>query len=170
MGDALARLIAGLPPGAPKPAYMQPFAGLPPFVRGDFSPDSWKAYRLLKHGDPYVQGTTGNIEYRDMNNYPVGNQNQFPESGTQTSSPFSGPQQSAWMGELPPQATPMPRPAPATYRPPPEPAMPVQTGGPGYSGPDPLASSIPTPYDANTDPRYLPEQWRGAFNNWQYPT
>jgi len=74
-----------------------------------------------------------------------------------------------WYYRQPEAASPSPA-APAAYRPPPAPAMPVQTGGQGYSGPDPLASSIPTPYDANTDPRYLPEQWRGSFNNWQYPT
>ena len=44
----------------------------------------------------------------------------------------------------------------------PEQPMPAQSGGQGYAGPDPM---LPPEYDPNMDPRYLPEQWRGAFNN-----
>ena len=51
----------------------------------------------------------------------------------------------------PPQyAAPMPAQAP----------MQAQSGGQGYAGPDPM---LPPPYDPMTDPRYLPEQWRGSF-------
>jgi hypothetical protein len=67
-----------------------------------------------------------------------------------------------------PQAAPPPAAAPAAYRPPPAPAMPVQTGGQGYSGPEPI--DLATQPQAQPDPRYLPEQWRGAFNQWQFPT
>lgn len=71
--------------------------------------------------------------------------------------------------EATPPPAPAPAPAPAAYAAPP-PAMPMKTGAQGWGGPEPAPGSIPTPYDANTDPRYLPEQWRGAFNNWQFPT
>lgn len=64
---------------------------------------------------------------------------------------------------------PAPAPAPAAYTQPQVVAPPVQTGGQGWGGPEPAPGSIPAAYDANTDPRYLPEQWRGSFNNWQYP-
>lgn len=44
----------------------------------------------------------------------------------------------------------------------PEQPMPAQSGGQGYAGPEPF---LPPEYDPSMDPRYLPEQWRGAFNN-----
>ena len=40
--------------------------------------------------------------------------------------------------------------------------MPTQSGGQGYAGPEPF---LPPEYDPSMDPRYLPEQWHGAFNN-----
>ena len=56
-----------------------------------------------------------------------------------------------------PQAAPMPAPQPVAA------PMPEQTGGP-----EPAPGTIPTEYDPMQDPRYLPEQWRGAFNpRWQ---
>ncbi len=61
-----------------------------------------------------------------------------------------------------PQAAPMPAPQPVAA------PMPEQTGGQGWGGPEPAPGTISEPYDAMTDPRYLPEQWRGAFNTrWQ---
>lgn len=63
--------------------------------------------------------------------------------------------------QAPPQAPPMPPPQ-AVAAPP---APPPQTGGQGYAGPDPVAMGIPPQgVDPMQDPRYLPEQWRGAFN------
>ncbi len=64
-----------------------------------------------------------------------------------------------------PQA-PSPAPAPAVPMAPPQMAPePLPTGGQGYAGPDPM---LPAPYDPMKDPRYLPEQWAGAFNpRWQ---
>ena len=64
------------------------------------------------------------------------------------------------------------RPAPAaTPRPqvaaPPQ--QPAQGGGQGWGGPEPAPGTIPQEYDPMQDPRYLPEQWRGAFTNWLYP-
>jgi hypothetical protein len=45
---------------------------------------------------------------------------------------------------------------------------PMQAGGQGWGGPEPAPGTIPAEYDPNLDPRYLPEQWRGAFNDrWQ---
>lgn len=64
-----------------------------------------------------------------------------------------------------PPAQAQPRPvAPAM----PQPQPIADVGGQGWGGPEPAPGSIPAPYDANTDPRYLPEHWRGAFNpRWQ---
>jgi hypothetical protein len=66
-----------------------------------------------------------------------------------------------------------PRPAPAPMpaaQPQPAPMPPMQTGGQGWGGPEPAPGTMPelqAAFDPN-DPRYLPEQWRGAFNQgWQ---
>lgn len=67
----------------------------------------------------------------------------------------------ASMGPPPAQQQPMPQPMP-----PPQ-AMPPMMGGQGFAGPEPAPGTMPAPYDPNLDPRYLPEQWRGAFN---FPT
>lgn len=65
--------------------------------------------------------------------------------------------------EPPVAAPPMPRPMPA-MQPAPMPE-PIPTGGLGFSGPEPM---LPPAYDPMKDPRYLPEQWAGAFNSrWQ---
>ncbi len=64
-----------------------------------------------------------------------------------------------------PQAQPQPA-APAM--PQPQPVADLGGGGQGFAGVEPPPGSMPAPYDANTDPRYLPEHWRGAFNpRWQ---
>ena len=64
-----------------------------------------------------------------------------------------------------PAAAPMAAPAPMPMQAAP---MPEQTGGQGWGGPEPAPGTIPTEYDPMQDPRYLPEQWRGAFNTrWQ---
>lgn len=67
-------------------------------------------------------------------------------------------------GMAPPPAAPQPQPMP---QPAPQPAPAPMAGGQGWGGPEPMGMAPqPAPYDANLDPRYLPEQWRGAFN-WQ---
>lgn len=67
------------------------------------------------------------------------------------------------MPKAPPQAAPaMPQPQPTAEMPP------MGGGGQGFAGVEPPPGSMPAPYDANIDPRYLPEHWRGAFNSrWQ---
>lgn len=66
-----------------------------------------------------------------------------------------------------------PPPGPPQIPPQGPPPMPPQSGLPpldgtqGFGGPEPPPGSVPPPYDPNMDPRFLPEQWRGAFNNWQ---
>lgn len=66
-----------------------------------------------------------------------------------------------------PPAQAQPRPA-APAMPQPQPVADLGGGGQGFAGVEPPPGSIPAPYDANTDPRYLPEHWRGAFNpRWQ---
>ncbi|MGE3708913.1 MAG: hypothetical protein AB7G35_04510 [Hyphomicrobiaceae bacterium] len=64
----------------------------------------------------------------------------------------------------PPQAMPPPAVMPPPAAPPAMPP-PSMDGAQGYGGPEPPPGT-PLPYDPNTDPRYLPEQWRGAWN-WQ---
>lgn len=65
-----------------------------------------------------------------------------------------------------PAPAPMPASAPMPAQPAPMPEQ--QAGGQGWGGPEPAPGTISEPYDAMTDPRYLPEQWRGAFNTrWQ---
>lgn len=87
---------------------------------------------------------------------------------SQTLPPFEQPG-----GSLPMDNYMQPRPAPAPVQaqaPMPMQAAPIpeQSGGQGWGGPEPAPGTIPEPYDAMTDPRYLPEQWRGAFNTrWQ---
>lgn len=66
-----------------------------------------------------------------------------------------------------PPAQAQPRPV-APAMPAPQAVADIGGGGQGWGGPEPAPGSIPAPYDANTDPRYLPEHWRGAFNpRWQ---
>lgn len=93
--------------------------------------------------------------------------------------PFMAPGQFAagYMPQMPPaeafapQDAPMPAAMPAP-RPAPMPQMaaapmpePMPAGGQGYAGPEPM---MPPAYDPMKDPRYLPEQWGGAFNpRWQ---
>jgi hypothetical protein len=61
-----------------------------------------------------------------------------------------------------PQLAPAPAPTTVAATPP---LTPTTTASPqGNYGPG------PPPYDPYADPRYLPEQWRGAFNNWQWPS
>lgn len=72
----------------------------------------------------------------------------------------------------PPPSSPYSPPSPPSPHPPyspPPPSPQPQTGGQGYAGPDPMAMGIePQGIDPMLDPRYLPEQWRGAFNpRWQ---
>lgn len=65
---------------------------------------------------------------------------------------------------MPPMDAPRPMPAPQA---PPQMAQPAPmpvAGAQGFGGPEPAPGMMPAPYDPNTDPRYLPEQWRGAFN------
>lgn len=64
----------------------------------------------------------------------------------------------------PPQAPPQPPAPPRIQAPEPPPVLP-QSGGQGWGGPEPAPGTMPI-YDPNTDPRYLPEHWKGAFNNW----
>ncbi len=62
----------------------------------------------------------------------------------------------------PPAAPPAMAPMPAA------PPMPAASGGQGWGGPEPAPGTIPLEYDPMQDPRYLPEQWKGAFNpRWQ---
>ena len=79
----------------------------------------------------------------------------------QTLPPFEQPGGSLPMDRYmqpPPQA---PAAQPPQYAAPmPQQPMQAQSGGQGYAGPDPM---LPPPYDPMTDPRYLPEQWRGSF-------
>jgi hypothetical protein len=68
-----------------------------------------------------------------------------------------------------PQA--MPQAPAAPFAPPAMPPV-AQAGGQGWGGPEPAPGTMPelqqTPYDPMNDPRYLPEHWRGAFNDrWQ---
>lgn len=81
--------------------------------------------------------------------------------------PFEQPGGSLPMDRyLQPQAQPtsMPQGPAAPFAPP---AM-TQSGGQGWGGPEPAPGTIPDPYDPMNDPRYLPEQWKGAFNpRWQ---
>lgn len=94
--------------------------------------------------------------------------------------PYSGPRNEQALppfeqpgGSLPIERYMQPQPAPAPMAAPqPSPAsapMPQQqAGGQGWGGPEPAPGTIPPEYDPMTDPRYLPEQWRGAFNTrWQ---
>ncbi len=77
-------------------------------------------------------------------------------------------------GSLPMDRYMQPQPAPAqpAMAPQMQPQMapPMQTGGQGWGGPEPAPGTMPelqAAFDPN-DPRYLPEQWRGAFNSgWQ---
>lgn len=76
-------------------------------------------------------------------------------------------------GSLPMDRYMQPRPAPAPMpaaQPQPAPMPPQQAGGQGWGGPEPAPGTMPelqATFDPN-DPRYLPEQWRGAFNTgWQ---
>lgn len=59
-----------------------------------------------------------------------------------------------------------PAPTPVARQPAPMPQQ--QAGGQGWGGPEPAPGTMPEAYDPMTDPRYLPEQWRGAFNNWRF--
>lgn len=76
-------------------------------------------------------------------------------------------------GSLPMDRYMQPRPAPAPMpvaqpQAAPAPMPQQQAGGQGWGGPEPAPGTIPPEYDPMTDPRYLPEQWRGAFNTrWQ---
>tara|TARA_R110002126_G_scaffold21970_1_gene78932 strand:- start:84 stop:497 length:414 start_codon:yes stop_codon:yes gene_type:complete len=76
-------------------------------------------------------------------------------------------------GSLPMERYMQPRPAPAPMpaaqpQAAPAPMPQQQAGGQGWGGPEPAPGTIPPEYDPMTDPRYLPEQWRGAFNpRWQ---
>jgi hypothetical protein len=64
----------------------------------------------------------------------------------------------------PPQPAPRPAPVPVAATPP-HPLTPTTTASPqGNYGPAWNA------YDPNTDPRYLPEQWAGRWNNPYWPT
>jgi|TARA_R110002126_G_scaffold214239_1_gene360535 hypothetical protein len=84
---------------------------------------------------------------------------------SQTLPPFEQPGGSLPMDRYmqpPPQAPAAPQPQYAA--PMPQQPMQVQSGGQGYAGPDPM---LPPPYDPMTDPRYLPEQWRGSFTGGQ---
>ena len=81
--------------------------------------------------------------------------------------PFEQPGGSLPMGRYmqPPQA-PAPPPMPPQMQP--QTPPPMQAGGQGWGGPEPAPGTIPPEYDPMQDPRYLPEQWRGAFNErWQ---
>lgn len=76
-------------------------------------------------------------------------------------------------GSLPMDRYMQPRPAPtpmAAAQPQPALMPPQQAGGQGWGGPEPAPGTMPelqAAFDPN-DPRYLPEQWRGAFNTgWQ---
>lgn len=75
-------------------------------------------------------------------------------------------------GSLPFERYMQPRPATPASRPvvqqQPTPMPQQQSGGQGWGGPEPAPGTIPDPYDPMNDPRYLPEQWRGAFNNWRF--
>lgn len=67
----------------------------------------------------------------------------------------------------PTQAAPQ-APAPSAPFAPPQMPPPMQAGGQGWGGPEPAPGAIQSEYDPMRDPRYLPEQWRGAFNErWQ---
>jgi len=83
---------------------------------------------------------------------------------SQTLPPFEQPGGSLPMDRYmqPPMGTPMETPMGTPME------TPMGAGGQGWGGPEPAPGTIPKPYDAMTDPRYLPEQWRGAFNTrWQ---
>jgi hypothetical protein len=139
----LARLMAG---------YEQPFTGprndaaLPPFeapgsMMGSFAPPVQRA-GLPAYQQPFM----------GARNTPAG----LP--------PYEQPGGSLPMDRY--MQAPTPAPVPAAPMPAPQMAPePLQTGGQGYAGPDPM---LPAPYDPMKDPRYLPEQWAGAFNRrWQ---
>jgi hypothetical protein len=77
---------------------------------------------------------------------------------------FEQPGQSASMmpwRNLPPPAAQSAPPQQAAARPT---LPPLDGGGQGFGGPEPAPGALPPAYDANLDPRYLPEQWRGRFN------
>tara|TARA_R110000822_G_scaffold76796_3_gene184559 strand:- start:90 stop:596 length:507 start_codon:yes stop_codon:yes gene_type:complete len=156
----LARLMAGVP----APAYEQPFKGLHnspygslPHIAGDQSPQSWSDYAKLNPGQAFF--ATNPIDYNTGRPLPSG---EFRRDDVfRKLPPFEQPG-----GSLPMDRYMNPPPAPASAPPPqyaapmPQQPMPAQSGGQGYAGPDPM---LPPPYDPMTDPRYLPEQWRGSF-------
>lgn len=138
----LARVMAGVPANSsPMPNFAPPGDSaryLPPMQLPQPAPPQSDPYAFLP---PYA-GLRNN----------------------QTLPPFEQPGGSLPMDRYmnpPPAAASAPRPQ---YAAPPEQPMPMQTGGQGYAGPDPM---LPPEYDPMTDPRYLPEQWRGAFNRGQ---
>ncbi len=81
--------------------------------------------------------------------------------------PFEQPGGSLPMDRyMQPQQAPAPPAMPPQMQP--QMAPPMQMGGQGWGGPEPAPGTIPPEYDPNMDPRYLPEMWRGAFNErWQ---
>ena len=146
----LARLMAGmLPYGGLKndaglPPFQKPGAGMEPFL------PPIPAQRATMPA--YQQPFTG------LRNTPQQGLPAFEQPG----------------GSLPidrymqPRPAPAPVPAPAPMAMQSSPMPEQQAGGQGWGGPEPAPGTIPEPYDAMTDPRYLPEQWRGAFNpRWQ---
>jgi len=163
----LARLMAGVS----APAYEQPFKGLHnspysslPHIAADQSSQSWSDYAKLNPGQAFFG--TNPIDYNTGR--PLPPQEFRREDVFRKLPPYEQPG-----GSLPMERYMQPRPAPAPMPAPvPMPAqaapMPQQSGGQGWGGPEPAPGTIPEPYDAMTDPRYLPEQWRGAFNTrWQ---
>lgn len=78
--------------------------------------------------------------------------------------PFEQPGQSANM--MPWRGLPQQMPPQTVAAAPPQPTAPPMNpmGGQGFAGVEPPPGPAPVPYDANLDPRFLPEQWRGAFS------
>jgi hypothetical protein len=157
----LARLMAGVS----APAYEQPFKGLHnspysslPHIAADQSSQSWSDYAKLNPGQAFFG--TNPIDYNTGR--PLPPQEFRREDVFRKLPPFEQPGGSLPMDRYmnpPPQASAAPPPQYAAPMPA-QPPMQAQGGGQGYAGPDPM---LPPPYDPMTDPRYLPEQWRGSF-------
>jgi len=166
----LALLMAGMPPNSSAPAReMTPWNPptvdkLPPFqIPGMSSPGVAVASASPPSTQPrtipaYAQPFTG------LRNTP-GNGELPPFQQPGSSLPFERYYMPPEVRQ--PQAAPSPAPMPQQAAP--MPAMPQTqqvSGGQGFSGPEPMELAA----QAQVDPRYLPEHWRGAFNNWQFPT
>lgn len=149
----LAETLAGVQPDAPPPVTKANFAaGTPPMTLPPFQQPG--ASMPFKQTLPPFEQPGGSMPFKQT--LPA-----FQQPG-QSLPPFE-----EYIRQNMPPAQAQPRPA-APAMPQPQPIADLGGGGQGFAGVEPPPGSIPAPYDANTDPRYLPEHWRGAFNSrWQ---